>query len=107
MGECYQINCIDAEGNPKTLRIVSYKHYKSLECKYIRILKKLKEIQMPAKKKDWIQGAIKKPGALHKELGVPQGQKIPAKKMAKAAKSSNPKLRRQVALAKTLSKLHK
>ena len=33
----------------------------------------------------WIAGAIKKPGALHRELGVPQGQKIPAKKLAKAA----------------------
>lgn len=33
----------------------------------------------------WIAGAIKRPGALHKELGVPAGQKIPAKKLAKAA----------------------
>ena len=30
----------------------------------------------------WIQKAIKKPGALHKELGVPAGKKIPAKKLA-------------------------
>lgn len=36
--------------------------------------------------KNWIAGAIKKPGALHKELGVPQGKKIPAKKLAAAAK---------------------
>jgi hypothetical protein len=35
--------------------------------------------------KNFIKGAIKHPGALHKELGVPQGQKIPAKKMASAA----------------------
>ena len=34
---------------------------------------------------NWIQGAIKKPGALHKELGVPEGKKIPGKKLAKAA----------------------
>lgn len=36
--------------------------------------------------KNFIAGAIKRPGALHRALGVPQGQKIPAKKMSKAAK---------------------
>jgi len=55
----------------------------------------------------WIAKAIKKPGALHKALGVPEGKKIPAKKMAKAAKSSSPIMRKRVALAKTLSKMHK
>jgi hypothetical protein len=35
--------------------------------------------------KQWIQQAISKPGALHKQLGVPQGEKIPAKKLAAAA----------------------
>jgi hypothetical protein len=41
-----------------------------------------------SKKEDgkWIQGAIKKPGALKKELGVKKGEKIPAKTLAKAAK---------------------
>jgi len=34
----------------------------------------------------WIQKAIKKPGALRKTLGVKAGEKIPAKKLAKAAK---------------------
>ena len=34
---------------------------------------------------NFIAGAIKKPGALHAELGVPQGQKIPAATLAKAA----------------------
>lgn len=34
----------------------------------------------------WIQNAIKKPGALHEELGVPKGKKIPAKKLDAAAK---------------------
>src|SRR5215471_4633725 len=43
-----------------------------------------------ADKKNWISGAIKHPGALHRQLGVPQGQKIPAKKLAAAANSSNP-----------------
>lgn len=35
----------------------------------------------------FIQKAIKKPGALHEQMGVPQGKKIPAKKLAKAAKA--------------------
>jgi hypothetical protein len=34
----------------------------------------------------FIQKAIKKPGQLHKDLGVPMGQKIPAAKLAAAAK---------------------
>lgn len=36
--------------------------------------------------KDWIKGAIKKPGALHKELGVKKGEKLPEKKLEVAAK---------------------
>ena len=57
--------------------------------------------------KKWIQGMHMKKGALHRKLGVPEDQKIPAKKLAKAAKSDNPTTRRQVGLAKTLKKLHK
>lgn len=34
----------------------------------------------------WIQKAISKPGALKKSLGVKAGEKIPAKKLAAAAK---------------------
>jgi len=60
---------------------------------------------MAAKK--WIQKAIKKKGALHKELGVPEGKKIPAKKLAKAAKSKNPTLKKRAVLAETLKKLKK
>ena len=55
----------------------------------------------------WIQAAIKHPGALHKELGVPAGQKIPAKKLAKATHSKNPTLARRARLAETLKGLHK
>ena len=36
--------------------------------------------------KNWISGAIKKPGALRKELGISGGKTIPAKKLAAAAK---------------------
>lgn len=38
----------------------------------------------------WIQKAIKHPGALHKELGVPASKKIPAKKLNAAAVSDAP-----------------
>lgn len=55
---------------------------------------------------DWIQGAIKKPGALHKELGVAKGKKIPAKKLAKAAKAKG-KLGQRARLAETLKGLKK
>lgn len=54
----------------------------------------------------WIQGAIKHPGALHKQLGVPQGEKIPASKISKAANSDNPTLAKRVKLAQTLKGLH-
>lgn len=58
---------------------------------------------MPNSKK-WIQGAIKHKGALHKELHVPMGKKIPRSKISKASKSTNPKLARRANLAKTLSR---
>ena len=54
---------------------------------------------------NWIAGAIKKPGALHKELGVPQGQKIPAKKLAVAAKAGG-KEGQRARLAQTLKSLN-
>jgi len=54
----------------------------------------------------WIQKAIKKPGALRKELGVKKGKKIPAKKLAKAAKKGG-KLGKRARLAETLKKLRK
>lgn len=54
----------------------------------------------------WIQGAIKKPGALHKALKVPKGEKIPAKKLAKAEHSKNPRIRKEANLAKTLKRFN-
>jgi len=56
--------------------------------------------------KNWIQSAIKKPGALKKELGVKAGEKIPAKKLAKAAKSPG-KLGQRARLAETLRGMKK
>jgi hypothetical protein len=54
----------------------------------------------------WIQKAIKKPGALHKEMGVPAGKKIPASKLAAAAKKPG-KLGKRARLAETLKGLKK
>jgi len=56
---------------------------------------------------NWIAGATKNKGALHRALHVPEGAKIPAKKLAKAANSSNPTMRKRAALAKTLKGMHK
>jgi len=54
----------------------------------------------------WIQRAIKKPGALHKQLGIPQGKKIPAKTLARAAEAPG-KLGKRARLAETLKKMNK
>lgn len=61
---------------------------------------------MADKPKNWIKGAIKHPGALHKELGVPAGKKIPKSKLKAAAKKGG-KEGRRANLAITLSKLKK
>ena len=49
----------------------------------------------------WIKDAIKKPGALHKQLGVPAGKKIPSAKLAAAAKKPG-KMGKRARLAETL-----
>lgn len=54
----------------------------------------------------FIQKAIKHPGALHKQLHVAKGKKIPAKKLNAAAKKGG-KLGQRARFAKTLKKLHK
>jgi hypothetical protein len=56
---------------------------------------------------NWIAGAIRHPGALHRQLGVPQGQKIPQGKLEAAENSSNPKLAKRARLAETLKGLHR
>ena len=53
----------------------------------------------------WIAGAIGKPGALHRQLGIPQNRKIPAKTLAAAAKKGG-KLGKRARLAETLRKMH-
>jgi hypothetical protein len=54
--------------------------------------------------KNFIQGAIKKPGALRKSLGVKGDKPIPAKMLAKAAKAPG-KLGQRARLAETLKKM--
>jgi len=53
--------------------------------------------------KKWIQKAIKKPGALRATLKTKEGEKIPRKKLVKAAKGSGITAKR-ARLALTLRK---
>lgn len=59
-----------------------------------------------ATKKNWIAGAIKKPGALREQLGVKKGEKIPAKTLEKASKAPG-KLGQRARLAQTLKGMKK
>jgi len=56
--------------------------------------------------KNWIAGAIKKPGALRAAMGVKKGETIPAAKLAAAAKMPG-KMGQRARLAQTLKKLNK
>ena len=56
--------------------------------------------------KKWIQAMHMKKGALHKEMGVPEGKKIPASKLSAAA-SKGGTLGRRARLAQTLKGFHK
>ena len=49
----------------------------------------------------WISKAIKKPGALHKALGVSGEKKIPAKKLT-VKEGDSPLMKKRETLAKTL-----
>lgn len=61
---------------------------------------------MARKKTKWIQGAIKHPGALRRQLGAGEGKTIPKSKLRAAAKKKG-KLGRRARLAQTLGKLRK
>lgn len=77
------------------------------EIKAIRALDEMhKGIKAKKHRKNWIQGAIKHPGALHRQLGIKSGHKIPAKTLARAA-SKGGTLGRRARLAQTLKGLHK
>lgn len=55
--------------------------------------------------KHWMASVAKNmnKGGLHRALGVPEGKTIPAKKMAQAAKSKSPKVRKMVGLDKAFA----
>lgn len=61
---------------------------------------------MATTKKNWIAGAIKKPGALRESLGVKKGETIPVAKLAAAAKKPG-KMGQRARLAQTLKKMGK
>jgi hypothetical protein len=56
--------------------------------------------------KNFIKAAIKKPGQLHKDLGVKKGEKIPVSKIRAAAKKGG-KVGQRARFALTLQKLRK
>ena len=52
-------------------------------------------------KKNWIAGAVKNKGALHKKLGIPEGKKIPTSKL-KSAEKKGGTIAKEAHLAETL-----
>lgn len=56
--------------------------------------------------KKWMQKAVKpaNKGKLRAKLGAKTGEPIPAKKLAKAAHSKNPTLKKEAVLAETFRK---
>lgn len=54
--------------------------------------------------KNWMQKAVKKPGALRRALHVKEGQKIPEYKLEKAEHSKNPHMREMANLAEKFKK---
>lgn len=57
--------------------------------------------------KNFIQKMHLKKGALREELHVPEGKKIPAAKLEKAAHSKNPLLKKRAVLAESFKKMKK
>lgn len=55
---------------------------------------------------NWISKAIKRPGQLHRDLGVPQGENIPNSKIEKAAEG-NGKVAQRARLAQTLAHMRR
>jgi len=60
---------------------------------------------MITKGKQWIAGAIKHPGILHKELHVKAGEPIPEKKLKAAERKGGVEAKR-AHLAETLKSFH-
>ena len=56
--------------------------------------------------KNWIGGAIKNPGALHRSMGIKKGETIPKKKLVAAANKGG-KTGQRARLALTLRNMHR
>ena len=80
---------------------------KVVKAKGKRPQKRLDKMARGGNTDKWMQGAVKHKGALHRELGIPEGQKIPVKKLEKATHSSNPLLKKRAILAETFKKANK
>lgn len=57
-------------------------------------------------KKNWIESAVKKPGALRRSLKTKAGHTIPKNKLDKALNSKNKLIAKRANLAKTLKSFH-
>lgn len=61
---------------------------------------------MAEKRKGWVKKADFHPGGqkgkLHRELGIPEGQKIPADRLSRAARSSDTEVRNDAIRAETM-----
>lgn len=57
-------------------------------------------------KGNWIKKATENKGGLHRSLGIPEDEKIPAKDL-KVKKGDSSKVKKEKVLAKTLKGLHK
>ena len=77
----------------------------SLDKKHDR-QQSMEGLKSGGKANKWIQSAIRKPGALHRQLDVPEGEKIPAKKLAKAAEKGG-KLGQRARMAETLKRMNR
>lgn len=62
------------------------------------------EMKKGGRTKDFHPGGEK--GKLHREMGIPEGEKIGAARLAQAARSSDPEKRRDAIRAQTMAKWH-
>lgn len=53
----------------------------------------------------WMNSPEIHKGGLHRSLGIPEGKKIPEKRIIKAEHSRKPKIRKEAYLAETYKKL--
>ena len=97
----------DDEWDPK-LRKGSFRRHRNIKREKHPIKTGSVEIHPEEVEEDkkWIQKAIKKPGALHRDLGVPEDDKIPVSKIKAAAKGDG-KVAKRARLALTLKGMNK